>query len=164
MARQPRADSHAGVLWSHPRMIWPLPTFRALVLTVQPFNPLHPCTSQTCHIPDHRPFAQSVLSAWTVLPILFDIQQTYMLRVYILRNLQHPQELGVNMITPILQRGGWSRERANPALSSSASPQHTWLSSTWNAADLNQLCSMSVKYTMEFKDLECKKGICKTSH
>lgn len=84
-------------------MIWPLPTFRALVLTVQPFNPLHPCTSQTCHIPDHRPFAQSVLSAWTVLPILFDIQQTYMLRVYILRNLQHPQELGVNMITPILE-------------------------------------------------------------
>lgn len=81
-------------------MIWALPTFPAFKLAVQPLNPLHPYTSQI-YTPHHRAFAQTALSAWTTLPTFFSIQQTLQCSVCILLNLQHLQELGINIITPL---------------------------------------------------------------
>lgn len=76
VAGQPRADSSMFPMISpHSNLV--LPTSAAWVLTVQPLCLLHPGTSQACHaFPDHRPFTQTVLSAWITLAILPSIQYT----------------------------------------------------------------------------------------
>lgn len=100
-ARKPKVDSQAGAHWSLPSITRHLLTFPASALTSShstllshKFNAFL-LTTQALH-PGPSP--------WTPLPHTFLCPtNSHMLRVYILLNLPHnPQELGVNIFTPIL--------------------------------------------------------------